>query len=126
MWITPKVVPTWCYETIKLYDQHDRPPSAIGVMSSNPQIPTGAAFAWRLAAFYAALFTALGVQLPFLPVWLAAKGLDADMIGIVLAIPMIVRVFAIPLTTRRADRHDALRMAIQAHRSGRPVARSGH
>ena len=38
-------------------------------------------FAWRLALFYAALFVALGVQLPFLPVWLAAKGLDADMIG---------------------------------------------
>ena len=72
----------------------------------------GAGFAWRLALFYAALFVALGVQLPFLPVWLAAKGLDADMIGIVLAIPMIVRVFAIPLATRRADRHDALRMAI--------------
>jgi MFS transporter, PPP family, 3-phenylpropionic acid transporter len=69
-------------------------------------------FAWRLALFYAALFVALGVQLPFLPVWLAAKGLDADMIGIVLAIPMVVRVFAIPLATRHADRHDALRVAI--------------
>jgi MFS transporter, PPP family, 3-phenylpropionic acid transporter len=75
-------------------------------------------FAWRLALFYAALFVVLGVQLPFLPVWLAAKGLDADMIGIVLAIPMIVRVFAIPLTTRRADRHDALRMAIMIAAAG--------
>ena len=70
------------------------------------------AFAWRLAIFYAALFVALGVQLPFLPLWLAAKGLDAGAIGIALALPMIVRVFAIPLATRGADRHDALRMAI--------------
>jgi MFS transporter, PPP family, 3-phenylpropionic acid transporter len=62
--------------------------------------------------FYAALFLVLGVQLPFLPLWLAAKGLDAGAIGIVLAIPMIVRVLAIPLATRRADRHDALRTAI--------------
>ena len=69
-------------------------------------------FAWRLAVFYAALFVALGVQLPFLPLWLAAKGLDAGAIGIALAVPMIVRVFAIPLATRSADRHDALRMAI--------------
>ena len=69
-------------------------------------------FAWRLAVFYAALFVALGVQLPFLPLWLAAKGLDAGAIGIALALPMIVRVFAIPLATRGADRHDALRMAI--------------
>jgi PPP family 3-phenylpropionic acid transporter len=55
---------------------------------------------------------ALGVQLPFLPVWLAARGLDASAIGIVLAVPMVVRVFAIPLATRRADQHDALRLAL--------------
>jgi MFS transporter, PPP family, 3-phenylpropionic acid transporter len=85
-------------------------------MSRNPQIPTappaGAAFAWRLAAFYAALFVALGVQLPFLPVWFAAQGLDAGAIGIALAIPQVVRVFSIPLATRNADRHDALRGAL--------------
>ena len=75
-------------------------------------LSSGSAFAWRLAIFYAALFVALGVQLPFLPLWLAAKGLDAGAIGIALALPMIVRVFAIPLATRGADRHDALRMAI--------------
>ena len=69
-------------------------------------------FAWRLAAFYAALFVALGVQFPFLPLWLAAKGLDAGAIGVALALPMVVRVFAIPLASRGADRHDALRMAI--------------
>lgn len=74
--------------------------------------PQSSAFAWRLAVFYAALFAALGVQLPFLPVWLAAKGLDAGAIGVVLAIPMIVRVFTIPLATGGADRHDALRLAI--------------
>ncbi len=75
-------------------------------------LPLHPSFAWRLAVFYAALFVALGVQLPFLPLWLAAKGLDAGAIGIALAVPMIVRVFAIPLATRGADRHDALRMAI--------------
>jgi MFS transporter, PPP family, 3-phenylpropionic acid transporter len=69
-------------------------------------------FAWRLAVFYAALFVALGVQVPFLPLWLAAKGLDAGAIGIVLSLPMIVRVFAIPLATRRADHHDALHKVI--------------
>src|SRR4029450_5476313 len=69
-------------------------------------------FAWRLAVFYAALFVALGVQVPFLPLWLAAKGLDATFIGIVLSLPMIVRVFAIPLATRGADRHDAMHTVI--------------
>jgi PPP family 3-phenylpropionic acid transporter len=62
--------------------------------------------------FYCAFFTALGVQLPFLPVWLSAKGLDPADIGILLAIPMIVRLFAIPIATRQADRHDVLRATI--------------
>ena len=75
--------------------------SVIRVPSSDP------AFAWRLA-----LFVALGVQLPFLPLWFAARGLDAGAIGLVLALPMVVRVVAIPLATRSADRHDALRLAI--------------
>ena len=48
-------------------------------------------FAGRLAAFYAALFVLTGVQLPFLPVWLKAKGLDAELIGVALAVPMLVR-----------------------------------
>jgi len=69
-------------------------------------------FALRLAIFYAALFAALGVQVPFLPLWLAAKGLDASTIGMVLSVPMLMRLLAIPLATRIADRHDALRAII--------------
>jgi PPP family 3-phenylpropionic acid transporter len=89
-------------------------------MASNPQGNTkanakasgGGGFAWRLAAFYAVLFIVLGVQLPFLPVWLAAAGLDAGAIGVALAIPQLIRVFSIPLATRTADRRDALRGAL--------------
>jgi MFS transporter, PPP family, 3-phenylpropionic acid transporter len=69
-------------------------------------------FAPRLAALYAAVFVALGIQLPFFPVWLKAKGLDDSMIGVVLAAPIVVRVFSITLATGLADRHDALRAAI--------------
>lgn len=69
-------------------------------------------FATRLAALYAAMFAVLGVQLPFFPVWLKAKGLDAGTIGLVLAAPIVVRVFAITFAARVADRHDALRAAI--------------
>jgi PPP family 3-phenylpropionic acid transporter len=71
-------------------------------------------FATRLAAFYAAMFVVFGIQLPFFPVWLKAKGLDAGMIGVVLAAPIIVRVFSITLATRVVDRRDALRAAIMA------------
>jgi MFS transporter, PPP family, 3-phenylpropionic acid transporter len=69
-------------------------------------------FASRLAAFYAALFIVSGIELPFFPVWLRARGLDAGMIGIVLAAPIVVRVFSITLATRAADRHNALRGAL--------------
>lgn len=69
-------------------------------------------FAPRVAALYAALFIVAGIQQPFFPVWLEAKGLDPGTIGVVLAVPMIVRILAIPVATRAADRRDALRAVI--------------
>lgn len=69
-------------------------------------------FEARLAAFYAALFILPGIQMPFFPVWLKAKDLDARMIGVVLAVPMAARVLAIPVVTRAADRRDAVRAAV--------------
>jgi PPP family 3-phenylpropionic acid transporter len=71
-------------------------------------------FALRLAGLYAAIFVMTGIQLPFFPVWLKAKGLDEQMIGAVLAIPLFVRVFAIAGVARAADRYDGLRAAIIA------------
>lgn len=81
-------------------------------MTDNPHQFTGRRFALRLAGFYAAFFLTIGVQVPFLPVWFAAKGLDPRMIGVGLALPMVVRIFAIPVATRIADRRDALRAVI--------------
>ena len=69
-------------------------------------------FAPRLAALYAGLFIMAGIQLPFFPVWLKAKGLDPQMIGVVLAAPIVARLIAVPLVARAADRRDALRAAI--------------
>jgi PPP family 3-phenylpropionic acid transporter len=66
-------------------------------------------FSVRLAALYVALFIVLGIYLPFFPLWLKARGLDAEQIGIVLAVPMLVRIVAIPAAARLADRYDALR-----------------
>jgi len=77
-----------------------------------------AGFATRLSALYAALFVLSGVQLPFFPVWLAAKGFDADLIGLTLAVPMAVRIAAVPLATHAADRRDALRAALLVTTAG--------
>src|ERR1700694_4754856 len=57
-----------------------------------------------MAIFYAAFFAFGGTQMPYLPAWLEAKGLDAREIGIVLAVPMLSRVVAVPLATRLIDR----------------------
>jgi MFS transporter, PPP family, 3-phenylpropionic acid transporter len=66
----------------------------------------------RLAIFYAALFALPGIQMPFFPVWLEAKGVDAGMIGIVLAAPIVARLLAVPIFMREADRRDAVRAAL--------------
>ena len=58
----------------------------------------------RFAAFYGAVFLVLGVMLPFWPVWLKSRGLDAGQIGLVLAIGPWMRVIADPLITRGVDR----------------------
>lgn len=75
-------------------------------------VKSGIGFAPRLATLYAAMFIGVGMQLPFFPLWLKAKGLDASMIGLVLAAPLVARLLAIPLVSRQADRRDALRGAI--------------
>ncbi len=91
---------------------HDQPRSAIGLMKSPSRILTGEGFAPRLAVFYGASCAAIGVQMPFLPVWLAARELDSRLIGLILALPMFVRIVAIPVVTGWADRHDHLRAGI--------------
>jgi MFS transporter, PPP family, 3-phenylpropionic acid transporter len=80
-------------------------------MPRDPQI-LATRFVRGLALFYAALFVSIGIQLPFFPLWLEAKGLDAGIIGLVLAAPMVVRLFAVPLLTRLADSRQALWIAL--------------
>jgi len=78
----------------------------------------GDGFGARLALFYAGLFVVVGIQLPFFPVWLKAKGLDAEAIGLVLAMPILVRVVAVPLAARLADRRGALRQVLVVSSTG--------
>jgi PPP family 3-phenylpropionic acid transporter len=83
-----------------------------GTMRSFTQKQVG--FAPRLAGLYVGIFIMGGIQMPFFPVWLKAKGLDPGMIGVVLAAPIVVRIFAISLAARTADRRDAIRATIVA------------
>jgi PPP family 3-phenylpropionic acid transporter len=78
-------------------------------------------FGVRLALFYAGLFVVAGIQLPFFPLWLQAKGLDPGAIGLVLATPMAVRVLAVPVAARVADRRGALRQLLIAGSFGAAI-----
>jgi PPP family 3-phenylpropionic acid transporter len=69
-------------------------------------------FVPRLAALYIGIFIFSGIQLPFLPVWMRAKGIDPALIGLLVAVPSLVRVVGIPFAAREADRRDELRLAI--------------
>jgi PPP family 3-phenylpropionic acid transporter len=69
-------------------------------------------FTWSLSLYYTTLFLILGLQLPYLPLWIESRGLSATQISVILAIPMAVRVGATPAMTFLADRLPAKRVAI--------------
>ena len=60
--------------------------------------------ALRLSLFYATIFGLVGMHLPFWPVWLAGRGLDAAEIGLVTAAGQLVRALATPAIGSLADR----------------------
>lgn len=64
---------------------------------------TARAFGIRFSTCYALMMMGSGVQLPFLPLWLAAKGLDLGHIATIVAAMMAVRVIGAPLFAWIAD-----------------------
>jgi MFS transporter, PPP family, 3-phenylpropionic acid transporter len=58
----------------------------------------------RLGLFYAASFLVVGIQLPFWPVWLAGRGLDAPQIAFVFAAAIWAKIVATPALGALADR----------------------
>ena len=80
-------------------------------MAGAPQFSTDR-FAFKLGLFYAAYFFFGGVQLPFFPLWLEARGLDARDIGLIIAVPALVRIIVTPIVTHQADRHQALKATL--------------
>jgi MFS transporter, PPP family, 3-phenylpropionic acid transporter len=60
---------------------------------------------FRLCFFMSFLFLGLGVQLPFLPLWLADRGLSTTEIAAVLSGQILIRALGAPLGTFLADRY---------------------
>jgi PPP family 3-phenylpropionic acid transporter len=67
----------------------------------------------RLALVYAALFLLYGVHLPYLPVWLHWRGLDAQQIAIITAAPLFLRVLVTPALAVLADQYGNHRAMVQ-------------
>lgn len=58
----------------------------------------------RLGLYYAAFFGMIGIMMPFWPVWLSSRGLEASEIGFVLAATTLIRVVTNPVVAQYADR----------------------
>jgi PPP family 3-phenylpropionic acid transporter len=70
----------------------------------------------RLCALQAASFMSHAVYLPFFPLWLQSKGLSPSLIGLVVAIPIIVRIIATaPLVSLADSSFGARRLLLTSH-----------
>lgn len=85
-------------------------PEGVRLLAGRSRVPVP----WRLAAFYAAIFLAVGLYAPYWPPWLETRGLDAGEIGMVLALTTWAKVVATPLAAGIADRLGRRRPAMLA------------
>ncbi|MEK9670948.1 MAG: MFS transporter [Rhodospirillaceae bacterium] len=58
----------------------------------------------RLAAFYGGIFLVMGIYGPFWPLWLKAKGLSPENIGLVFALGTLAKLSVTPFVARHVDR----------------------
>lgn len=73
-------------------------------MASQAASPAArSSLARRLGFLYAALFLVIGCYLPYLPVWLKWRMLNADQIAILLAAPLYIRIVFTPAISFLAD-----------------------
>ncbi len=75
----------------------------------------------RLSFFYAAFFVFAGIHLPFWPVWLSAKGIDAEGIALILATGIVIKIAVNPLVAHFADRSGARRTIMLALIAGATI-----
>jgi MFS transporter, PPP family, 3-phenylpropionic acid transporter len=68
----------------------------------------GRRFSLRVGAFCAAIFVAIGIHLPFFPLWLAGQGLNDTEIAAIVAAPLFLRLVLSPVLAGAADRLPSL------------------
>lgn len=80
--------------------------------TAKPSSGTRARFS--AASAYLAACVALGIQTPFFPLFLAERGFSPDAISLALALPMAIRLAAMPLAGVISDRWGAPRLILMA------------
>lgn len=60
---------------------------------------------WRFTPPYVAYFLFLGLFMPYWPLWLESRGLDAGQIGVLVALTQLLKIVTPPLVAERADAH---------------------
>jgi MFS transporter, PPP family, 3-phenylpropionic acid transporter len=76
----------------------------------------------RLAGYYCALFAAVGVNLPFWPLWLKDRGLSPGDIGLILATTYLVKMLINPLVGHVVDRRGDRRRPMMLMAMGATLA----
>jgi len=84
-------------------------------------MPPIKALEFRLGALQAASFTSHGMYLPFFPLWLQSKALPPTLIGLVVAIPIIVRILTTAPLLSLADRSFGARRLLLASHLGQLI-----
>src|SRR3954453_1057375 len=72
----------------------------------------GSADLARFLVLFSALYMGFGVVSPFLPAFLASRGVSPEQLGLVLSLATLVRLFAGPTAGRVADTYQALRTVL--------------
>lgn len=88
----------------------DPSPTDAGGPAAEPAPPRFAAA--RVAGWYAAMFAAMGIHLPYWPLWLADWGLTAVEVGLFATYGFAARLVAGAVIPVLADRHAARRLAV--------------
>src|ERR1700676_2207390 len=90
---------------------NESPPESSG--TSLPMNPTsanarstakGGAGRVATAAAYGTLCIVIGVQMPFFPLFLTTRGLGPEAVGLAIAMPMAIRLFAMPVAGILSDK----------------------
>lgn len=66
----------------------------------------------RLSFFYFAIFSFVGIHMPFWPVWLKSQGIDALGIAVLTALSFALKIVVTPWISRQVDRNGRKREAI--------------